>query len=73
MTWREDAACLDVGPEPFFPPSGVSTAPAVRMCRSCPVREACLADALTYPHRDDYGIRGGTTRNERKLMRKEPA
>ena len=69
MTWRDDAVCLEVGTEPFFPPSGVSAAPAIRICLDCPVRAECLEAALAVPYVEDYGVYGGTTRYERKRMR----
>lgn len=36
-------------------------------CARCPIRGACLEDALR--NGDDFGIRGGTTGPERKLIR----
>jgi WhiB family redox-sensing transcriptional regulator len=52
----------------FFPDPGErgKVARAKRICAGCPVRAACLADALDTPSGQDYGIRGGTTREERR-------
>jgi hypothetical protein len=67
--WRDRAACRGVDPELFFPTatSGpayeaqVATAKAV--CAGCPVRAACLAEAMeSIPE----GIAGGLTEQERR-------
>jgi len=45
---------------------------ALRVCAVCPVRAACLADALN--RRDvAYGVLGGMTPNERKELLRERA
>lgn len=71
--WRRRAACARPGvdPELFFPDQGErgKVAQAKRICAGCPVRAACLADALATPATRDYGIRGGTTREERRWPR----
>lgn len=70
MSWREDADCLGMPPAIFFPSRFGSTAIAVRLCRSCPVRDDCLAEELTLM-RDGIvsdGYRGGTTPQMRRLM-----
>jgi hypothetical protein len=58
--WRR-AACAAPGvdPELFFPAPGQhgKAARAKRVCARCPVRTACLADALATG--DEFGIRGG--------------
>lgn len=56
-------------PELFFPAPGQrgKAARAKRVCARCPVRAACLADALAT--HDEYGIRGGLTPNERRMER----
>jgi WhiB family redox-sensing transcriptional regulator len=41
------------------------------VCRSCPVRTECLADALD--NRVEYGVWGGMTERERRaLLRRRP-
>ena len=73
--WRSRAACLGVDPELFFPAAEtgpvydaqVSAAKAV--CRPCPVRAECLAEALT---RIPYGIAGGLTEDERRALGRRP-
>jgi WhiB family transcriptional regulator, redox-sensing transcriptional regulator len=71
--WREQGACLSADPDLFFPISsrGVSTTQitqAKRICAACPVRERCLNFALDT--RQEHGIWGGATADERKRMRR---
>lgn len=65
-SWRDDALCVqvDVG-DLFFPEPRSSTATAKRICAGCPVREACLADALT---NREVGVWGGTDDRDRRLL-----
>ena len=73
--WWGDAACAGVDPEAFFPDSFTdrSELAVVRsICGGCPVKDACLADALSYPETADReGIFGGLTPPERKRLRKD--
>lgn len=71
MTWRTQAACLGHDPELWFPSKGdfVSAQKAKAVCAGCPVRAACLEDALT--EIDDLaagtaalGVRGGLSPRE---------
>lgn len=66
--WRTDARCI-AAPDPdlFFPAGPEDLAPARRVCLSCPVAGACLAEALGRAEID--GVWGGTTTSERRLMR----
>lgn len=70
--WRGQAACREVDPELFFPePSDEplvrkQVAAAKAVCRGCPVRDRCLADALL---RLPHGIAGGLTEQERRRVR----
>jgi ABC-type histidine transport system ATPase subunit len=41
-------------------PSSPDTVRALAICRTCTVRQPCLAEALTYPGNADPGIRGKT-------------
>lgn len=71
--WVEDAACARIDPELWFPITGSleDAEPAVRICRSCPVQEPCLADAMAWPaSRDKDGIFGGLTADERAALRR---
>lgn len=64
MDWRDLALCAEIDPELWFPEKGESARPAKRVCRACPVRRECLADAL---RRDEqWGIWGGLSRQERR-------
>jgi len=66
--WTGGALCAQTDPELFFPDMGGSTRNAKRVCADCPVREACLADALARDER--YGIWGGlSVKERRKLLR----
>ena len=71
--WRRRAVCAAPGvdPETVFPVKGGSAKPAKRICARCPVRVACLEDALDTPTlQDEHGIRGGTTPAERRVLRR---
>jgi hypothetical protein len=75
--WRDDAACLYVGPDPFFQNRYSDTVNAVvaarTICRGCPVRAHCLTQALHHErdtaHGNRDGIFGGHTPAEREAMR----
>jgi WhiB family transcriptional regulator, redox-sensing transcriptional regulator len=74
--WRNDAACLGVDPDLFFPIGTAGPAldqidEAKRICRACPVRERCLAWALE--RGAATGIWGGTTDDERRALRRAAA
>lgn len=63
--WRDEALCAQTDPEIFFPEKGQATGPALRVCAGCPVRAACLADALA--RRDTtFGVLGGMTPRQRR-------
>jgi WhiB family transcriptional regulator, redox-sensing transcriptional regulator len=74
--WWREAACRNAEPELFFPVSATSaSAPAIRrakaICATCPVSTQCLTYALT--HRQEQGIWGGLTDEERRSVRAETA
>lgn len=71
LDWRDDAACKDADTEMFFPDTYIAAElrPALALCRSCPVRRECLADALKSPIVDDHGIRGGLAESARAKLR----
>lgn len=70
--WRLQAACRPLDSDLFFPDraayrnSDVARAKAV--CRTCPVRQACLQAALD--GREKIGIWGGMTPQERLSLRR---
>jgi WhiB family redox-sensing transcriptional regulator len=73
-TWRIDwpamAACRNGDPDALFV-EGAEQNAAKRICRNCPVRYECLADALD--NRIEFGVWGGMTERERRaLLRRHP-
>ena len=74
MDWLDHAACRHRDPELFFPPAELGAAAraqiaaAKRVCRRCPVQATCLTWALD--NRQEAGIWGGTTEQERRQQRR---
>jgi WhiB family redox-sensing transcriptional regulator len=66
--WRRQAACLEEDSELFYPEMDVSeqVQKAKAVCRRCIVREECLAVALI--SKDQHGIWGGLTPQERRAI-----
>ena len=74
--WRDRAACRDTDPDLFFPigntgPAFLQTEEAKAVCRRCPVTDICLQWALD--QRQDAGVWGGTSEDERRTMRRREA
>ena len=68
--WAVDAACRTSDPDALFV-QGAAQNQAKVICRSCPVRIACLADALD--NKVEFGVWGGMTERERRaLLRRRP-
>lgn len=67
--WRLDAACIEVGPDLFFPEAGGIAADAKRVCAGCTVRVPCLEFALA--HRIPDGVFGGLSDGERRRVRRQ--
>jgi WhiB family transcriptional regulator, redox-sensing transcriptional regulator len=68
--WTLRAACQGVSPDTLFV-SGAAQHRAKSVCRGCPVRTECLADALD--NRVEFGVWGGLTERERRaLLRRRP-
>lgn len=65
-SWPARAACQKHGALPWTGP--VATPSMRSVCSSCPVRVACLADALGDP--ETAGVRAGTTEAERARLRR---
>lgn len=70
--WHEDAACSGMDEALFFPPADTGPLGAAwveqakAVCAGCPVRAACLAEAMTRePASARYGVFGGLTATER--------
>jgi WhiB family transcriptional regulator, redox-sensing transcriptional regulator len=74
-SWRDDAACIGADPRIFTDPRPDTddTRQAVALCRSCPVRQPCLATALAHHPDADVGIWGGMTPQGRQAIRRERA
>lgn len=64
--WSEWAACLGSDLNLFFSNGRHVQRRAKAICGRCPVRGACLADAIAQG--DQFGIRGGLTPQERRQM-----
>jgi WhiB family redox-sensing transcriptional regulator len=69
--WQDDANCLGVDPDLFFPERGASTREAKEVCRGCVVREQCLEFALQ--NGEKFGIWGGLSERERRRIRRQRA
>lgn len=71
--WRQQANCLGVDPELFYPQRGgskVLQAEQIReakaVCASCVVRAQCLSAALE--RQEEHGIWGGMSERERRRL-----
>jgi WhiB family redox-sensing transcriptional regulator len=68
--WTSSALCNTGDPDELFA-RGAAQNLAKVVCRACPVRMECLADALD--NRVEYGVWGGMTERERRaLLRRRP-
>nr|WP_298806400.1 WhiB family transcriptional regulator [uncultured Pseudokineococcus sp.] len=69
-SWMDEGACRGGDPDALFV-RGAEQNVAKLVCRSCPVRTECLADALD--SRTEFGVWGGMTERERRaLLRRRP-
>lgn len=64
--WRDFALCRGMDSSIFYPDKGYAVEGAKRICAECPVRTACLDDALR--RREDFGVWGGTSERERRRI-----
>lgn len=69
-SWREEALCKGFDPDVFFPDEGdtAGIAYAKSICEGCPVIEECLSYAVEMNQTE--GIWGGTTKQERRRLRR---
>lgn len=67
--WRDQAECLGLDPDLFFPERGESTREAKAVCEDCVVREDCLEFAIA--NREKFGIWGGKSERERRAIRRQ--
>lgn len=69
----KEGACVGRPQEGFFLDGPSQRDPrlqaALACCKVCPVRQPCLEYALGLPWATDFGIWGGTNRNQRRKMR----
>ena len=67
--WGSLAACRDADPDEYFPESGGGQLPkkVLARCGECPVRAACLEEALESPWMP-YGPWGGLRQSEVQAM-----
>jgi WhiB family redox-sensing transcriptional regulator len=70
-SWQDQANCLGVDPDLFFPERGASTREAKEVCRGCVVRLDCLEYALA--NGEKFGIWGGLSERERRRLRRQRA
>jgi len=77
MTWIDNAACVGEPSSTFYLGDGEHMRPgrfdrARDLCSACPVRQACLDDALELEKGwGSHGFRGGLTADERmKIIRR---
>lgn len=68
-TWQNEANCLGVDPDLFFPERGASTREAKEVCNNCVVREECLEYAIA--NSEKFGIWGGLSERERRRIRRK--
>jgi WhiB family redox-sensing transcriptional regulator len=71
QNWQDQANCLGVDPDLFFPERGASTREAKEVCRGCVVRMDCLEYALV--NGEKFGIWGGLSERERRRLRRQRA
>ena len=72
LDWISEAACDGADPALFDPVNRHVAARATAVCAACPVRRACLLDALDDEEDTAYGpwlVRGGMTPKERRDLR----
>lgn len=67
--WATSGLCAQSDPESFFPERGHAAEAAKKVCATCPVQELCLDYALV--NGEQYGIWGGLSERERRLLRSE--
>lgn len=73
MSWAERAECRTADLNLFYTNTPTSRNAALGVCSQCTVKAECLADALRRPKEEDFGVRGGMTARQRRLLRREQA
>jgi hypothetical protein len=67
-SWKRQAACLS---DPGAHWDGDLLPSMWDLCSGCPVIRECLAEGMTHDYRDDVGVWGGTTVEQRNRMRRK--
>lgn len=80
MNWRVGTPCAERGPEDeiWFPTDSVDAQEyalkvAETICGGCPSKALCLEYALSLPDNESHGIYAGTTREQRRRLRRNIA
>jgi len=68
LKWQDQASCLGMDPDLFFPERGASTREAKGICARCRVKVDCLEYALA--NGEKFGIWGGMSERERRRIRR---
>ena len=68
LNWQDQARCAETDPELFYPETTGEALHARRICVTCPVRQKCLDYGMETG--DEFGIWGGSTRDDRRRIRK---
>lgn len=71
-TSKPRAACTGLADLFFGGRSSEFTAQAKDLCDTCPLRDACLEEAMAMPVDQQHGIRGGLTASERLELKRTP-
>ena len=66
--WVLQGLCLTADPDKLFV-RGAAQKKAAALCRDCPVKAECLADALD--NEVEFGIWGGMTERQRRALLKQ--
>lgn len=72
--WLDAGACRDLNDDTFYPQPGdtADIADAKAICRPCPVRAECLAEAMEMEGgqtaKSRHGIRAGLTGKQRRAL-----
>ena len=64
--WRDQAACLGLDPQVFYPTTDDEADEARRICDACAVKDDCLEYALARREKD--GVWGGATERDRRRI-----
>lgn len=67
LRWMSKAACVGKGHLFFDDLKKVQVAKAKKICATCPVLMECRAYSL---ENEEYGVWGGLTANQRRLVRR---